>query len=98
MLTLTDVLKREREWKDQNLSAEEIEKRRKIHGIDALDCRIMAMVFRVATEKDFGYDPSKDVLENERAVWRIHEWWITNRTRLLFNEITNRFEVREDVL
>lgn len=96
--TLADALKREREWKDQNLSAEEIEKRRKIHGIDALDCRIMAMVFRVATEKDFGYDPSKDVLENERAIWRIHEWWITNRTRLLFNEITNRFEVREDVL
>jgi hypothetical protein len=98
VLTLADTLKREREWKDENLAADEIEKRRKAHGIDALDCRIMAMVFRVATDKDFGYDPSKDVLENERAIWRIHEWWITNRTRLLFNEVTNRFEVREDVL
>ena len=58
----------------------------------------MAMIFKLAVEKDFGYDPSKDVLENEKAVWRIHEWWITNRSKLVFNEVTNRFEVKDDPL
>jgi len=98
VLALTDTLKKERDWKEQNLSAEEVAKRRKADSIDAVDCRIMAMVFKIATEKDFGYDPAKEVIENERAVWRIHEWWITNRTKLLFNEVTNRFEVKDDAL
>jgi hypothetical protein len=99
VIALTDLLKKERDWKEQNLAAEELEKRRKLDGLDpVVDARIMAMVFKVATEKDFGYDGSKDVLENEKAVWRIHEWWITNRSKLLFNEITNRFEVKDDAL
>jgi hypothetical protein len=95
---LADALKKEKDWKDANLQPQQIDEARKKDGIDALDGRIMAMVFKAATEKDFGYDPTKDILENERAVWRIHEWWITNRTKLLFNEITNRFEVKDDPL
>ena len=51
-----------------------------------------------AVEKDFGYDPSKDVVANEKAVWRIHEWWITNRSKLVFNEVSNRFEIKDDPL
>ena len=91
---LVDTLKKELELKDPV----KVQKQRQVDGIDSLDTRIMAMVFRLATEKDFGYDPTKDVLENEKVVWRIHEWWLTNRSKLVFNEITNRFEIKDDPL
>lgn len=95
---LADTLKRELEWKEKGLKDADLAKARTGFGIEPLDTRVMAMVFRLATEKDFGYDGSKDVLENERAVWRIHEWWITNRSKLVFNEVTNRFEIKDDPL
>ncbi len=98
VLSLADALKREREWKEQNLPPDKLKEAREKEGIDPdLDCRIMAMVFKMATEQDFGYDPTKSVAENERVVGRIHEWWITNRSKLLFNEITNRFEIKDDL-
>jgi hypothetical protein len=98
VMTLHDTLKKETEWKEKNLSAEDLAKARERDGIDVLDTRIMAMVFKQAVNMDFGYDGSKDVLENEKAVWRIHEWWLTNRGKLVFNEISNRYEVKDDPL
>lgn len=98
VMTLADTLKKERDWQEQKLSPEDIDKKRKADGIDSLDCRIMAMVFKLATGQDFGYDPTKDAVENERIVWRIHEWWITNRSKLAFNEVLNRFEIKDDPL
>jgi len=95
---LADTLKKELEWKEDEKQKGNIDKLRAADGIEPLDTRVMALVFKLATEKDFGYDPSKDILENEKAVWRIHEWWITNRSKLVFNEITNRFEIKEDPL
>lgn len=95
---LADALKRELEWKEKEVKAEDVAKKRTEFGIEPLDTRIMAEVFKLAVDKDFGYDPAKDVLENEKAVWRIHEWWITNRSKLVFNEVTNRFEVKDDPL
>lgn len=95
---LADTLKKELAWREDEKLKGNVEKLRAADGIDPLDTRIMAMVFRLATEKDFGYDPAKDVVENERAVWRIHEWWITNRSKLVFNETTNRFEIKDDPL
>jgi hypothetical protein len=95
---LADTLKKELEWKEKDTKPEDLQKLRAQDGIEPLDTRVMALVFKLATEKDFGYDPAKDILENEKAVWRIHEWWITNRSKLVFNEITNRFEIKEDPL
>jgi hypothetical protein len=95
---LADTLKKELEWKEKDIKPEELAKLRAADGIEPLDTRVMAMVFKLATEKDFGYDPTKDIIENEKAVWRIHEWWITNRSKLVFNEITNRFEIKDDPL
>ena len=95
---LADTLKKELAWNEDPKMKEQIAKLREQDGIDPLDTRVMAMVFKLATDKDFGYDPAKDILENEKAVWRIHEWWITNRSKLVFNEVTNRFEVKDDPL
>jgi len=95
---LADTLKKELAWAEDDKNKGNVEKMRAADGIDPLDTRIMAMVFRLAVEKDFGYDPSKDVVANEKAVWRIHEWWITNRSKLVFNEVTNRFEIKDDPL
>jgi regulator of RNase E activity RraB len=95
---LIDTLKKELEWREKDTKGAELDKLRAANGIEPLDTRIMAMVFKLATDKDFGYDPSKDVLGNEKVVWRIHEWWITNRSKLVFNEITNRYEIKDDPL
>jgi hypothetical protein len=95
---LVDTLKKELAWQEDEKKKGQIDKLRVADGIEPLDTRIMAMVFRLATEKDFGYDGSKDILANEKAVWRIHEWWLTNRSKLAFNEVTNRFEVKDDPL
>jgi hypothetical protein len=95
---LADTLKRELAWQEDEKQKGNIPQLRAAAGIEPLDTRFMAMIFKLAVEKDFGYDPSKDVLENEKAVWRIHEWWITNRSKLVFNEVTNRFEVKDDPL
>lgn len=98
VLALADALKKEKDWKDNNLDAEKLQKARASEGIDALDGRIMAMVFQRATNQDMGYDGTKDILENERVIWRIHEWWITNRSKLVYEEIQNRFVVKDDPL
>jgi hypothetical protein len=98
VMSLADTLKKELAWKEDANNAAKIPALRAADGIDPLDTRVMAMVFKLATEKDFNYDPTKDVVENERAVWRIHEWWITNRSKLVFNEVTNRFEIKDDPL
>ena len=96
VLALTDTLKKERAWMAEDIAPSELADRRKKDGIDALDTRIMAMVFKRATNKDFKYDRTKDVLGNEAVVWRIHEWWLTNRTKLVFDEIKNHFVVKDD--
>ncbi len=96
--SLVDAFKREKQWKEDNAKPEDVEKARAAHGVDTLDGRIMAMVFKSATNMDFGYDGTKPILENERAVWRIHEWWLTNRSKLVFDETQNRFVVKDDPL
>ena len=96
VLELSEAVRRERDWKDENKSAEDVEKLRKKHSVDALDGRIMAMVFKIAVNVDLGYDGTKDILENEKAIWRIHEWWLTNRSKLVFDEVSNRFVIKDD--
>jgi hypothetical protein len=98
VLALADALKREKDWKDADAKAEDVQKARAAHGVDTLDGRIMAMVFQVATNQNFNYDGTKSILENERAIWRIHEWWLTNRSKLAFDETQNRFVVKDDAL
>ncbi|MBI2901445.1 MAG: hypothetical protein HYY17_14770 [Planctomycetes bacterium] len=91
--TMVAVLRREKEWKEQGKKPEEVDALRHKDGIGAMDLRIMAQAIRLATGKEFGYDAAKEILENEAAIWRIHEWWVTNKSRLAYNEITNRYEV-----
>ena len=58
----------------------------------------MARVFKIGTGQDFGWDDTKSLMENERVIWRMHEWWLTNRSKLIFNPVTNRFEPKEEKL
>ena len=98
VLALFETYKKQKEWADEKVAAEEIAARQKRQGIDGLDTRIMAMVFRLATGLDFGYDPTKSALENQRAVLRIHEWWVNNRTRLAFDPVRNQFVAQDKPL
>ncbi|GEM_PF-1914510 len=96
--TMVETLRREKEWKEQGKKPEEVEALRAKHHIGAQDLRIMAQTIRLATGKEFGYDPTKEILENEASVWRIHEWWVTNKSRLAYNEVTNRYEISTESL
>lgn len=95
---LLDTYKREKEWKDEGKTEEELKALRAEHRITPLDVRIMARVVRLSTGKDFGYDEALDIMANEKAVWRIHEWWVTYESRLLWNNVLNRFEIRDEKL
>ncbi len=96
--TMVNALQRERDWREQGKTAEEVDVLRTKEGIGAFDLRIIAQSVRLATGKEFGYDSSKGILENEAAIWRIHEWWLTNKSKLVYNEATNRYDVSGDVL
>ena len=96
--TMVDALKRERDWLEQGKTAEELGELRANEGIGPTDLRIIAQTMRLATGKDFGYDESREIVENEAAIWRIHEWWVTNKSKLVYNEMTNRYDVSSDPL
>ncbi len=96
--TLLNRLKLEERWSGGDQKPEESAAEKKLEQLTPLDMAICARVIRLASGKDFGYDTEKMVLENKAAVWRIHEWWVTNRSRLVFNEATGRFELKDDKL
>jgi hypothetical protein len=96
--TLLGRLKLEERWAGGTEKPEDVEKEKKFEQLTPLDMAICSRVIRLGSGKDFGYDVDKSVLENKAAVWRIHEWWVTNRTKLVFNEATGRFEIRDDIL
>jgi hypothetical protein len=86
-------LRNEKDWKGEGKTGEEIAALREKEGIGPLDIRIIARTLQLATGQEFGFDPSATILGNEKSIWRMHEWWLTNKSRLAFNEITNRYEV-----
>jgi hypothetical protein len=66
-------------------------------GLNDSDFQVSARIISKAL-KDFNYDYDKSLYANQVAVWRMHEWWVTNKNKLAFNEKTGKFEVREEVL
>jgi hypothetical protein len=66
-------------------------------GLAESDFQISARIVSKAL-KEFNYDYDKTLYQNQVAVWRMHEWWVTNKNKLAFNDKTGKFEVREEVL
>ena len=66
-------------------------------GLNESDFQISARIVSKAL-KEFNYDYDKTLYQNQVAVWRMHEWWVTNKNKLAFNEKSGKFEVREEVL
>ena len=95
---LLQAYKREKKWSEENKKPEELEKLREKYHIEQLDLNIMARTFKLATGIDKGWDPTKNVMGNEKAVWRIHEWWTSYRHKLEWSPIYNRFRVKSDKL
>ena len=67
-------------------------------GLNDSDFQVSARIVSKALNKEFNYDFQKSLYANQVAVWRMHEWWVTNKNKLAFNEKTGKFEVREEVL
>lgn len=95
--TLLKVLNRWEQCVKENMAPDQITADIAKFNLTPQDFAISARVIHAALGKDFGYDASKTLMENQAAVWRIHEWWVTNRHKLAFNETTGRFEVREEI-
>ena len=96
--TMLARLKTEEKWASGEMKAEDVEAEKKLEQLTPLDMAITARVINRAPGGDFVYDAGKSLLENKAAVWRIHEWWVTNQSKLAFNEGTGRFELREEPL
>ncbi len=100
--TLVDAmlarLKLEERWKSGDVGPEDAAKEQKLEQLTPHDIAIGARIIRLASGKDFGYDSEKLVVDNRAAIWRIHEWWVTNKTKLVFNEATGRFDQKDDKL
>lgn len=95
---MVETIKKEQEWADAGLKPEDIERERGKHGITRQDVNVVARTFRLAVDKDFGYDFEKSVLENKQAIWRMHEWWTTYKGKLIFDYAKNKFVVDESEL
>lgn len=67
---------------------------KKERELSPLDLRIANSLLKIATNIDFGFDSSKSTKENENAIWKWHEWWITNNSKLYYDEKTNKFKIR----
>ncbi|MHC4608052.1 MAG: hypothetical protein ACYTAF_14165 [Planctomycetota bacterium] len=98
VLGLVEVYQQEKKWVDEGLDPKQIQQERIKHHIYPIDTTTMARTFRLATGMELGYDETKEVVENEKAVWRIHEWWTKNRAKLVWNAGLNRFVVVEEKL
>ncbi|MBI2933656.1 MAG: hypothetical protein HYY16_18590 [Planctomycetes bacterium] len=96
--TMLERLKQEEHWASGEVPAEDVETAKKREPLTPVDLTICARIVRAASGKDFGYDSEKSILDNKAAIWRIHEWWVTHRSRLAFNEATGRFEPQDEKL
>jgi hypothetical protein len=86
-----DRARKEKRWAEEKLKPEELAERRMNEGTSQLDIHIAANIFWLATGLDFGYDFDKTVIENEGAIWKIHEFWVNNKHKLTYDEHSNRF-------
>ena len=67
-------------------------------SLNESDFQVSARIVSKALGKEFNYDYEKSIYTNQVAIWKMHEWWTTNKNKLAFNEKTGKFEVREEVL
>jgi len=96
---MVEYLKQELEWRLQGLTPEEIAKNRHARGILDSDIHATAEVFQKAiVVVEFGYSRDLAPWENRNAIWRMHEFWLTNMSRLKFDFAKNRYEVIEEPL
>jgi hypothetical protein len=96
--SLADMLRKEEEWDKDQVPAAQREQLRTKENLNALDMNVAGRVIQLSTGVNFGYDVDKTVLENQAAIWRIHEWWLKHKARLIFNEATGRFDIKDELL
>ncbi|MBI4566067.1 MAG: hypothetical protein HY716_15380 [Planctomycetes bacterium] len=96
--TLLKVLNRWSELVRQSETPQKVEAEIAEFNLTPDDFVVSARVVQMALGRDFGYDVEKSLMDNQTAVWRMHEWWVTHKNKLAFNEITGRFEVHEEIL
>lgn len=93
--TLTEELRRDKDFKEKGKSQEEINSMREIEGMTYLDLTTMVKAFQYQVDMDFGYDFEKGFGENEAAIWKVHEWWLTNKNKLEYDSARNIFVINE---
>lgn len=95
---MIDYLKFDLDARVNNMKPEEIEKARHDQGIFDFDIHVCARTFEQAMVLKFGYDVEKSPWENRRAIWKMHEFWLTNKSKLAFDTVKNQYVIKEDIL
>jgi hypothetical protein len=96
--SLVTQLKLEEEWEKKQLAPADRDAARGKTNLSSLDMNIAGRIIQQSTGVNFGFDTDKTTLENQASIWRIHEWWLKWKAKLVFNEGTGRFESKDDLL
>lgn len=96
---MIEYVKKEWEWRMKGLTPREIDSFRRDLGYLAQDVHNAAEIFQKAlVTVEFGYDRDKSPWENRQSIWRMHEYWLRNKSRLRYSYTDNRYEVFEEAL
>jgi hypothetical protein len=96
--SLVTRLKLEEGWEKESVAAPERDVLRAKENLNSLDMNIAGRIIQQSSGVNFGFDSEKTTLENQASIWRIHEWWLKFKSKLVFNDATGRFEVKDDLL
>lgn len=67
-------------------------------SVTSRDLAVFVELLNYSVEQDFVVNREASLVENEAAIWRIHEWWLTNKGKLVFDRTRNRFVVNDEEL
>jgi hypothetical protein len=96
--TMIDFLKFETTCRINNMTPDQIAQARHDAGILDADIHVCARTFQQAMVRDFGYDLDKAPWENRRSIWKMHEFWLTNKSKFAFDTAKNQYVIKEDIL
>lgn len=67
-------------------------------AITSRDLAVLVELLNYSVDQHFAVDRDAALAANEAEIWKIYEWWTTNKGNLTFDRTRNRFVVRDEEL
>ena len=67
-------------------------------AITSRDLAVFVDLLNYSVEQDFAVDRDAPLVQNEAEIWKIHEWWLTNKGKLVFDRTRHRFVESDEEL